>query len=252
VNARTRSAIFAASVGTALLLVACSADEDGPGGVDDSQSDIVGDVIANREHPEVVQLRIYTATDSALCTGTLVGHRTILTARHCMTGAIAPDGTCDGDVSVDLTGTGALGGDQYHFERCVLPLGGRMTWNNDLALIRLTKPVEGVTPARYATTPTGWRTYTTYGYGRHGGERLVHGCTEAEDGNKRKTSYRGDLGVELGSRPTCPGDSGGPHFIAGTNIVAGITSGGFLFFSGTATTYADADQLTGWIAAFER
>src|SRR5689334_1038363 len=87
------------------VCAACTADageelDDAAG----SDSAIVGDLRADSEHPEVVQL----VTSNGTCTGTLIGKRTVLTARHCIDWLTAgATGKCDVYATIDRKGRGA-------------------------------------------------------------------------------------------------------------------------------------------------
>ncbi len=195
------------------------------------QAPIVGDLIADAEHPEVVALDVVKDGATFVCTGTLIGAHTVLTARHCLEGAIDTDG-CHITALVDRDGASSLSKtvDRYEASACA-HMAPTRTYRSDLGLIRLVQDVVGVMPARLATETTERGVYTVYGYGSFGKGTGV-GCENQSDGHKRKARYSGRLGVRFG-QVTCKGDSGGPHFagdsnvLAGdSNVLAGVTSGG--------------------------
>ena len=108
-----------------------------------------------------------------------------------------------------------------------------------------------MTPAALAQTRPQADRFTVYGYGTHGTGSLLAACSDVSDGNKRKLSYAGTFGLSF-TQHTCEGDSGGPHFVAGTNVIAGITSGGIFGVDANATTFSYPAALAAQIAAFER
>lgn len=212
----------------ALVVAACG--EDDLGNDANVGAPIVGDTRADAEHPEVVRIESPTAPGvTATCTGTLIGSRTVLTAKHCLVDALAPTGACPVAVYVDRLGTGTRHpkAERYSATRCDVldsPTGSK--FSHDLGMIRLSTHVLGVAPAVLATSATPSGRYTTYGYGSFGdGPVFGSVCQEHSDGHKRQATYEGSLALSFG-QVTCAGDSGGPHFVTGTSVLAGVTSAG--------------------------
>lgn len=207
-----------------LVLGGCSAEAaDAPPAPDDEAA-IVGNTIADAEHPEVVALDVTKDGKTFVCTGTVVGERTVVTARHCIDGTVDARG-CHIQVVVDRLGQSSRGAgvERYSATACeVMP--ETLTYRSDLGLVRLDRKVVGVVPARLATASTPRGSYTTYGYGSFG-KGLGAACESRSDGHKRKASYTGALGLRFG-QVTCKGDSGGPHFAGTSNVLAGVTSAG--------------------------
>lgn len=179
--------------------------------------------------------------DSAalVCTGTMIGCRTFLTAAHCVcdfTGAGCPSAELDAsDYLVFLQHAGF-----FPLERVTVHPDYDFP-DHDLAIVRLAEPVTGIRPTPLPNaTPSEGTPGTLVGFGRSGGS--------ADDfGLKRRTRIEttacpsdlmaplhlcwefvapiGDAG-EVGN--TCNGDSGGPLFVdLGLGpVLGGVTSGG--------------------------
>lgn len=238
------------------LLAGCAADAadaDEREAASDA-AEIVGTTLADGEHPEVVRLLLKSPAGDATCTGTLIGAHTVLTARHCVESRTdLATGACTITALVDRSGRAALdGADAYPAARCDwVPSSGLFASQSDVATIRLARDVAGVAPATLAdeATPTG--AYTAYGYGSFGAAPTFgETCEHRSDGHKRKASYRGGLGFKLG-QVTCPGDSGGPHFVQNTSIVAGVTSTGFALLVAYETN-ASVARHHAWLAGMLR
>lgn len=242
-----------------LLLVSsvgCSGSDDSDEGT--SNDAIVGVATANGERPEVVRIAIHEANgEEATCTGTLIGARTVLTARHCLADLGPIEKICPVEVLVDRAGRGTTRADVERIPatRCdVLVPDARNFWTRDLATIRLARPVVGVTPAKLADDVPEGDVFTAYGYGSFGAPvTFATSCSTRSDGNKRKKTYTGSVAIRFG-RVTCAGDSGGPHFAGTSNVVAAVTSGGFdagIGVEANALVWQNVDWIRERVRAYE-
>lgn len=159
---------------------------------------------------------------------------------------------------VDRFGAGTLDAraERHVAARCdVLSPLDLLLPGRDLATIQLVEPVVDVAFATLADDATPRGRYDAFGYGSWGEAPSIGVmCSNRSDGHKRKAAYDGALGFRFG-QATCPGDSGGPHFVRGTSVLAGVTSGGFAL--GIAyEANADVAAQRAWIlarrAAYER
>jgi secreted trypsin-like serine protease len=203
----------------------------------------VGAVIAEYNEP---------GTKDVLCSGTLVSPTVFITAGHC-TALLESIGVEDVWVTFDPSFDAAsplLHGTYYTH-----PLYGTGGQSNtyDLAVIVLDAPVSGITPARLPTlnllddlSLRGQR-FTAVGYGTVRDDKTKGPQTLTFDGMRRYAdqSFRSltkawlnlSMNPSTGSGGTCYGDSGGPHFLAGTNVVVSITVTGDRFCRATDVTY---------------
>lgn len=219
-----------ALLGLAGLGAACASPREDAIDHVEGEAPIVGDDRADGEQPSVVRLAISQDGLAYTCTGTLLGSRTVITARHCLEKRLGPGGSCDVKVFLDRTGVGTTDArtEQYTASLCEIREPDKsLSASRDVATIRLGTKVPS---PPVATIAEPWETnddYDVYGYGSWGEPPFVGvTCSNHSNGHKRKAHYRGRLGFRLG-QTTCPGDSGGPHFIAGTSKLAGITSTGY-------------------------
>lgn len=170
---------------------------------------------------------------SMICSGTLIGCETFLTAGHCVDGDLIPS-----HYSVFLQHAGFFN---------VSSITMRPDFNfpvGDVAVIKLSTAVTAIapTPIDSTTAPPFGTPGTIVGFGRSGG-----GTSNSDYGLKRAGSvdtaactggiseatsvcwkFSSPLGPPGSNSNTCNGDSGGPLFIdfGAGDAVAGVTSGG--------------------------
>lgn len=203
-----------------------------------AEDDIVGGTLANDEHPEVGYV-----SSGLVCTGTLIGKRTVLTAGHCF------------GQSSDVTGQYALGlfkihsggATKSHVIRRRLtakPKQGNQT-RLDYALLQLDDeiPAEEATPAVVVGGLRSNDKLENYGYGDWG----ETSCSNRIDGNKRKRTV---IAYQLGTT-NCGGDSGGPFFRPGTNEIVTTLVGTYRYPYGV-TDLSNTAWLTKHLAESER
>jgi len=194
------------------------------------------------EHATVGALLTGGGPDTAeiQCTGTLIGCRTFLTAAHCVCdsvgsrcqGAKTPDA---GQFFVFLQHAGVFAVEHVAVHPAYdFPVA-------DLAVLRLTAPVTGITPAAINrdATPAFNTRGTIVGFGRSGLGSYDYGLKRA--GKMRTAACDGDptdptwvcwsfdepIGAPGNDSNICNGDSGGPLFTESDcgEHLAGVTSG---------------------------
>lgn len=193
-------------------LAACAATDDGGGVADDD----LRSYSETLEHPEVGYLN--NAEKRTVCTATLIGPRTVLTAAHCVdfsstTAALSAPAL--GTFRIRTATRNVVY--SYHRYRADANV---LQFSFDIAVVQLDTPVDPTLaqPVSIATSFPSQGTLTVYGYGAYGS-----GCKKGIDGIKRKSEMSRNL-LTSGSN-TCGGDSGGPYFATGGNEIVAIVKG---------------------------
>ena len=196
----------------------------------------VGGLVSPTQYPDGTWL---------YCSGTLISPTVFLTAAHC-----AEDGERVG-VTFD---TAYQDGDKVHYGTFEAdPLYSQVQSNpHDIAVVRLDKPVRGITPptlpeADSLSGLSGTQTFTSVGYGAYevtngpGGHQYLYDdvrMTATGTLNSTNPSWlRISMNPSTGNGGTCYGDSGGPNFLGKTEILAAITITGDAVCRSTNVVY---------------
>jgi MYXO-CTERM domain-containing protein len=165
------------------------------------------------------------------CSGTLIGCDTFLTAAHCV---CEDTTTCNDPIPPAELRVFFQHGGIYQAARVDIMPGYNFPSFGDVAVIKLTEPVEGITPTPLASSnPPVTSQMTIVGFGLTMKDQTDSGIKR--EGVLQRTacnSFDDDLMLcfDFGDSPSvsCSGDSGGPNFIdiGGVLHVAGVVSGG--------------------------
>jgi len=247
-----------------------------------SRQKIVGGVEARQgDWPWAVTLgfkRSFTNRFQVQCGGTLLDQTTVLTAAHCFDGSGGPTLVRLGDHDISTTSDGAQHVDINILRSIQHPGWDSNSLENDLCIVKLSRPVQYSRDIRRACLPTryqganlpsvlaspqpivvGWGS-TSVGGGptnilRQAGVQVVtqQQCAQAYRQVSRVTIGASKLCAGEGTRDTCNGDSGGGLFssnLGGGFAVVGVTSFGVECarpdFPGV---YTRVDQYLPWVQA---
>ena len=227
----TRSRLFVLSLATLLAAACSSASSLEP--QDTAAADPIVGGKPDKKDRAVVAIEI---GGTGLCTGTLIGPRHVLTARHCVSETAAavscpstgPQIGADRDPStlVIVVGENVKTGKQVARGAQLFTPPGNVLCGHDIAIIELDTEITAITPATVAgkgvLTPT--TTLRAVGYGRrddasNAGKRLARGGIPILAETARE--------LETGEA-TCSGDSGGPAFDEQSGAVVGVVSRGVM------------------------
>ncbi len=201
--------------------------------------------------PSVVAL-ITSESATTFCTGTLIGCETVLTAAHCFCGTETPGSTCQNQIDQGIIDPAdslvfAQHAGYFGVESIAVHPDYTFAASSDVAVLKLTTPVEGIapTPINTAAKPMVGTTGGIAGFGSTRQNRPDKGVKRAglvttapctANGVPGATHICWNFTLPLGlpgvDSSICPGDSGGPLFVdfGGGPVVAGVTSG---FLGGT-------------------
>ncbi len=190
------------------------------------EQEIIGGVVDNGD-PAVIA---FAENGSALCTATLIGRLTVLTAAHCVDGVRA-----NAQLSVQFGTVAAQATRTIAVTQVVRdPRYNNQQLGHDVGLLRLATPVTDVPIVPINTTPL---VAADIGKNlRHVGYGVTDGRAQTGFGTKRQVTLPirqvNSLELESGAagRQTCNGDSGGPALMVTAGHTAerviGITSYG--------------------------
>ncbi len=224
------------------LVAGCGGDAS-PAPLARSSAAIIGGVLDDSANDDVVLVQIDLGGGNASnCTGTLIAHEVVLTARHCVT-AVGAGYDLGADVAPSTIavwlGATPLGAPDAYGAKLVHD-GATNLHDHDLALVVLDRRIgTQLSPLRLGAPPTRGETVKVVGYGLTQADTTLpsaphqryrrDGLSIAELG---PGAFQAPIGYDLGSNELavgesiCEGDSGGPLQDEASGALVGVTSRG--------------------------
>ncbi|MEM9860475.1 MAG: trypsin-like serine protease [Myxococcota bacterium] len=214
----------------ALFLIACSSESP----IEGRRSAIInGTPVTGRAQDWAVAVVNSSLAGTGLCTGTIIGPRVVLTAKHCVyaqnddgSWRAAPASNFSVIVGNNLTEAGGVVEIKSVREWRSTPgiyTDRDLEDGRDIAVIIVNEPFEGIAPRRVGRTiPARGTAATIVGFGRNNPRTSDSGIKYI--GNTTILGANALLTQAGGESWTCQGDSGGPLLIGDT--VVGVTSFG--------------------------